>query len=233
MPTGEVGQIFCRSATLFDGYTSGKTKDFHDGFMASGDMGYVDENGRLFVVGRDDEMIVSGGENVYPIEVEKTLASHADVAEAAVHRGGRRAVRSAAGRIRRAERGRGGHTRHAEAARPRQPGELQSAAADHGARRTPAQHHRQDRRARTCRHWSTMGKRRPAAARRPRAGQRRQRRAAVRPRRLSHHPGVLRSAGRPPRWRRCTWRARCSARCGGGCAATTQPAAGESPCCSR
>jgi fatty-acyl-CoA synthase len=52
--------------------------------MASGDMGYVDENGRLFVVGRDDEMIVSGGENVYPIEVEKTLTSHSDVAEAAV-----------------------------------------------------------------------------------------------------------------------------------------------------
>ena len=84
VPTGEVGQIYCRSATLFDGYTSGNTKDFHEGFMASGDMGYVDRNGRLFVVGRDDEMIVSGGENVYPIEVEKTLASHPDVAEAAV-----------------------------------------------------------------------------------------------------------------------------------------------------
>ena len=81
---GEVGQIYCRSGTLFDGYTSGKTKDFHEGFMASGDMGYFDANGRLFVVGRDDEMIVSGGENVYPIEVEKTLASHPDVAEAAV-----------------------------------------------------------------------------------------------------------------------------------------------------
>ena len=82
--TGEVGQIYCRSGTLFDGYTSGKTKDFYDGFMASGDMGFLDENGRLFVVGRDDEMIVSGGENVYPIEVEKTLASHPDVAEAVV-----------------------------------------------------------------------------------------------------------------------------------------------------
>ena len=52
--------------------------------MASGDMGYLDDAGRLFVVGRDDEMIVSGGENVYPIEVEKTLAAHPEVAEASV-----------------------------------------------------------------------------------------------------------------------------------------------------
>ena len=84
VPTGEVGQIYVRSSTLFDGYTSGKTKDFHEGFMASGDMGYLDEDGRLFVVGRDDEMIVSGGENVYPIEVEKTLAAHPEVTEASV-----------------------------------------------------------------------------------------------------------------------------------------------------
>jgi fatty-acyl-CoA synthase len=84
LPAGEVGQIFVRSGTLFDGYTSGTTKDFHDGFMASGDLGYLDDAGRLFVVGRDDEMIVSGGENVYPIEVEKALVAHPDVAEAAV-----------------------------------------------------------------------------------------------------------------------------------------------------
>jgi acyl-CoA synthetase (AMP-forming)/AMP-acid ligase II len=84
LPTGEVGQIFVRSGTLFDGYTSGTTKDFHEGFMASGDLGYLDEAGRLFVVGRDDEMIVSGGENVYPIEVEKALVAHPEVAEAAV-----------------------------------------------------------------------------------------------------------------------------------------------------
>ncbi len=81
---GEVGQIFVRSSTLFDGYTSGATKEFHEGFMASGDMGYLDAAGRLFVVGRDDEMIVSGGENVYPIELEKTLTAHPGVAEAAV-----------------------------------------------------------------------------------------------------------------------------------------------------
>lgn len=87
VPDGEVGQIFVRSGTLFDGYTEGssdKGKSFHDGFMASGDMGYLDTAGRLFVVGRDDEMIVSGGENVYPVEVERALAEHPDVAEASV-----------------------------------------------------------------------------------------------------------------------------------------------------
>lgn len=84
LPTGEVGTIYVRNSTQFDGYTSGSTKDFHDGYMCSGDVGYLDDAGRLFVVGRDDEMIVSGGENVYPIEVEKVLAGHPDVAEAAV-----------------------------------------------------------------------------------------------------------------------------------------------------
>jgi acyl-CoA synthetase (AMP-forming)/AMP-acid ligase II len=87
VPTGEVGSIYVRNDTQFDGYTSGSTgkgKDFHAGFMSSGDVGYLDETGRLFVVGRDDEMIVSGGENVYPIEVEKMLVAYPGVAEAAV-----------------------------------------------------------------------------------------------------------------------------------------------------
>jgi len=84
VPAGEVGQIFVRNGSQFDGYTSGSTKDFHEGFMASGDLGRFDSEGRLFVVGRDDEMIVSGGENVYPIEVEKILTGHDDVSEAAV-----------------------------------------------------------------------------------------------------------------------------------------------------
>ena len=84
VPRSEVGSIYVRNSTQFDGYTSGKNKDFHQGFMSSGDVGYVDVAGRLFVVGRDDEMIVSGGENVYPIEVEKTLAAHPEVAEASV-----------------------------------------------------------------------------------------------------------------------------------------------------
>ncbi len=84
VPTGQIGQVFVRNGSQFDGYTSGATKSFHEGFMASGDLGRFDADGRLFVVGRDDEMIVSGGENVYPIEVERTLTAHPSVAEAAV-----------------------------------------------------------------------------------------------------------------------------------------------------
>ncbi|MCW2564812.1 MAG: acyl-CoA synthetase (AMP-forming)/AMP-acid ligase, partial [Mycobacterium sp.] len=84
VPTGEVGRIFVKNSTQFDGYTTGSTKDFHEGFMSSGDVGRFDDAGRLFVVGRDDEMIVSGGENVYPIEVEKTLTAHPDIADASV-----------------------------------------------------------------------------------------------------------------------------------------------------
>ena len=84
VPTGEVGRIFVKNSTQFDGYTTGSTKDFHEGFMSSGDIGRLDEAGRLFVVGRDDEMLVPGGENVYPIEVEKTLTGHPEVAEATV-----------------------------------------------------------------------------------------------------------------------------------------------------
>ncbi len=81
---GEVGTIYVRNNSQFDGYTSGDTKAFHEGFMSSGDVGRLDETGRLYVVGRDDEMIVSGGENVYPLEVEQTLGAHPDVREAAV-----------------------------------------------------------------------------------------------------------------------------------------------------
>ena len=84
VPAGEVGRIAVRSESEFEGYTSGDTKDFDDDYMVSGDVGRLDEAGRLYVVGRDDEMIVSGGENVYPLEVEQTLNEHADVLEAAV-----------------------------------------------------------------------------------------------------------------------------------------------------
>ncbi|QSR25856.1 hypothetical protein CFH99_09495 [Nocardioides aromaticivorans] len=79
-----VGRILVRGASPFDGYTAGAEKDFIDGYMVSGDVGRLDADGRLYVVGRDDDMIVSGGENVYPIEVEKVLGAHPAVREVVV-----------------------------------------------------------------------------------------------------------------------------------------------------
>ncbi|MCW2607533.1 MAG: lcfB 8 [Frankiales bacterium] len=84
VPVGTVGRIFVRNAMQFEGYTGGETKPFLSDYMSSGDVGRLDEDGRLYVVGRDDEMIVSGGENVYPLEVETALADHPDTCEAAV-----------------------------------------------------------------------------------------------------------------------------------------------------
>ena len=69
---------------LFEGYTgSTESKEIVDGLMSSGDVGRFDENGRLYVEGRDDEMIVSGGENVFPQEVEDCLSRHEAVVEVA------------------------------------------------------------------------------------------------------------------------------------------------------
>jgi len=81
---GETGRIFVANEMLFEGYTGGGGKDVIDGLMATGDVGHFDEAGRLFVDGRDDEMIVSGGENVFPQEVEELLAKRDDVEEVAV-----------------------------------------------------------------------------------------------------------------------------------------------------
>ena len=78
------GRIFIRSGARFEGYTDGRHKQIIDGYMSSGDMGHFDENGLLFVDGRDDDMIVSGGENVFPQEVENLLIERDDVFDAAV-----------------------------------------------------------------------------------------------------------------------------------------------------
>jgi fatty-acyl-CoA synthase len=83
VPPGEPGRIFVANSMLFEGYTGGGSKDVLDGLMATGDIGRFDDDGRLFIEGRDDEMIVSGGENVYPAEVEDCLVRHPDVVEAA------------------------------------------------------------------------------------------------------------------------------------------------------
>jgi len=84
VPTGDTGRIFVANEMLFEGYTSGGNKEVVDGLMSTGDVGRVDEAGRLFVQGRDDEMIVSGGENVFPREVEDLLSNHDSVADVAV-----------------------------------------------------------------------------------------------------------------------------------------------------
>jgi acyl-CoA synthetase (AMP-forming)/AMP-acid ligase II/NAD(P)-dependent dehydrogenase (short-subunit alcohol dehydrogenase family) len=84
LPTGETGRIFVRGPLLFEGYTGGGDKDRIGGLMATGDVGHFDDQGRLFIDGRDDEMIVSGGENVFPQEVEELLLGHEAVADAAV-----------------------------------------------------------------------------------------------------------------------------------------------------
>ncbi len=85
LPVGQSGRIFVGSPLLFDGYSGGGGKEMIDGMMSTGDVGHFDEHRRLFVDGRDDDMILSGGENVFPQEVEELLLSHDAVADVAVH----------------------------------------------------------------------------------------------------------------------------------------------------
>lgn len=82
LPRGQVGRIFVRNTFPFKGYTGGGGKEIIDGMLSSGDVGYFDEHGLLYVSGRDDEMIVSGGENVFPAEVEDLISGHPEVIEA-------------------------------------------------------------------------------------------------------------------------------------------------------
>jgi fatty-acyl-CoA synthase len=82
LPQGEVGRIFVGTTFPFEGYTGGGGKQIINGLLSSGDVGYFDEHGLLFISGRDDEMIVSGGENVFPAEVEDCINGHPDVQEA-------------------------------------------------------------------------------------------------------------------------------------------------------
>ena len=81
---GRTGRVFVGNEMAFEGYTGGGAKDMLDGLLSSGDVGHFDQEGRLFIDGRDDEMIVSGGENVFPREVEDLLSDHGDVKEVAV-----------------------------------------------------------------------------------------------------------------------------------------------------
>ena len=84
LPQGETGVIHVGNDMPFGGYTDGNTKAFAEGLMNSGDLGHFDENGRLFVSGRDDDMIISGGENVFPRELEDALIDHPDISDVVV-----------------------------------------------------------------------------------------------------------------------------------------------------
>jgi len=84
VPVGQTGRIFAGGGLVFGGYTDGSSKAVVDGRMSTGDLGHLDSDGRLFIDGREDDMIVSGGENVYPAEVEECLTAHPAVAEAVV-----------------------------------------------------------------------------------------------------------------------------------------------------
>ncbi len=81
---GTVGRLFVGNEMLFEGYTDGASRERHDGLLATGDLGHVDAAGRVFVDGREDDMIVSGGENVFPSAVENLLADLPQVREVAV-----------------------------------------------------------------------------------------------------------------------------------------------------
>jgi acyl-CoA synthetase (AMP-forming)/AMP-acid ligase II len=84
LSTGETGRVFVGNEMAFEGYTGGGGKDVYQGLLSSGDVGHFDSEGRLFIDGRDDEMIVSGGENVFPHEVEDLIAGLGAVKEVAV-----------------------------------------------------------------------------------------------------------------------------------------------------
>ena len=84
VPAGETGRIFVGSGMLFEGYSGGGSKEMVGGLMSTGDLGHMDRSGRLHIDGREDDMIVSGGENVFPGEVEDVLSRHSEVDDVAV-----------------------------------------------------------------------------------------------------------------------------------------------------
>jgi acyl-CoA synthetase (AMP-forming)/AMP-acid ligase II len=81
---GETGELFVKSDFVFEGYTSGESKEERDGYMGIGDLGHFDEDGFLYVEARTDDMVVVGGENIYPIEVEQVIEDMSGVDEVAV-----------------------------------------------------------------------------------------------------------------------------------------------------
>jgi acyl-CoA synthetase (AMP-forming)/AMP-acid ligase II len=84
VPPGRIGRIFAGTDMMFEGYTDGPSRESTEGLLATGDLGHVDRRGLLFVDGREDDMVISGGENVYPAAVEDVIAGLPQVREVAV-----------------------------------------------------------------------------------------------------------------------------------------------------
>ncbi|AZG07995.1 hypothetical protein EGT29_08945 [Pigmentiphaga sp. H8] len=87
LPTGAIGEIIGRSARMMSGYFCDQPATdaaLVDEWLHTGDLGRLDADGLLYVVGRKKEMIISGGVNIYPVDIEMTIAGHPDVQEAAV-----------------------------------------------------------------------------------------------------------------------------------------------------
>lgn len=87
VPVGETGEILLRGPSIMAGYwknPAGTAEAIRDGWLYTGDLGFEDEEGHYFIKGRKKEVIISGGENIYPAEIERFLSQHEDIAEATV-----------------------------------------------------------------------------------------------------------------------------------------------------
>ena len=87
VPTGEIGEVATRSDQVMDGYLEmpeATERALRDDWFRAGDMGYVDADGYLYLHGRNKDMIIRGGENIYPFEIESVLAEHPAIAQCAV-----------------------------------------------------------------------------------------------------------------------------------------------------
>lgn len=84
LPAGQVGELWVRTPRVMKGYGGANSSPLQDGWLPTHDMGWLDEDGYIFLAGRKDDMIIRGGENIAPAEVEAVLYSHPGVDEAAV-----------------------------------------------------------------------------------------------------------------------------------------------------
>ena len=87
LPRGADGEVCVRGPAVFAGYwdnDKANAENFRDGWFRTGDLGHLDERGFLYLTGRASDMFISGGSNVYPLEVEEKIAQHPDVADVAV-----------------------------------------------------------------------------------------------------------------------------------------------------